>query len=145
MKEENKHGGPAIVRSRVRIPLNAEQYRFLTPSEVAQVYEAGATVVERLSKGGDIGEAVEALAVHYPDYPERPAPEPAYTVVGERWERQPWSVVVFTHNGPEAALDLAHAAYAEQFNGDELKEVTAILAGEAKLVDFDRPETWTAS
>lgn len=74
--------------------------------------------------------------------------EPAYTVVGYyRDNNQPYTTTVYTHNGPEAALDLAHKTCAEdndptgEGEAPEL-EILALFAGELELVDFDRKETW---
>ncbi len=74
--------------------------------------------------------------------------EPAYTIVGTHGERgAPYTVTVYTHNGPDAALTLAHAAYAERVSAHageqdppELQPV-AIFGGEPRLIDFDQPET----
>ncbi len=81
---------------------------------------------------------------------EGPQPvEPAYTVVGTHDDGgEPYVVTVYTHNGPEAALKLAHEAHSEKVSAHsgELDppelQVVAIFAGEPPLVDFDRPETW---
>lgn len=72
--------------------------------------------------------------------------EPAYTVVGLYGDNvQPYTVTVYTHNGPEAALTLAHAACADanDATADEIDLlVVAIFAGEPVLIDFDVVETW---
>jgi ketosteroid isomerase-like protein len=75
--------------------------------------------------------------------------EPAYTVVGTYDEGgPPYTVVVYTHNGPETAMRLAHEAYSEQVSAHsgELDppelHIVAIFAGEPRLIDFDVPSTW---
>lgn len=77
--------------------------------------------------------------------PAPPKTEPAYTISGYSGDHlaKPFTVTVYTHNGPEAALTLAHTAYADAEEEGEL-QIVAIFAGEAELIDFDRPETWTA-
>lgn len=72
-----------------------------------------------------------------------PEVEPAYTVTGcsDSDVAKPYTVTVYTHNGPEAALTLAHSAYAESEGEGEL-QVIAVFAGEARLIDFDEPKTW---
>jgi hypothetical protein len=72
-----------------------------------------------------------------------PEAEPAYTVTGCRNSdvANPYTVTVYTHNGPESALTLAHAAYAESGGEGEL-QVVALFAGEVRLIDFDEPKTW---
>jgi hypothetical protein len=76
-----------------------------------------------------------------------PDPEPAYTIAGFYGDNvQPYTVTVYTHNGPEAALDLAHSACAEANDAtvDEVDLViVAIFAGEPELIDFDVVKTWT--
>lgn len=72
--------------------------------------------------------------------------EPAYTIAGFYGDNvQPYTVTVFTFNGPEAALDLAHKACAEA-NDTTVDDVdlviVAIFAGEPRLIDFDVVETW---
>ena len=76
--------------------------------------------------------------------PEQAPSEPSYTVVGTYSAGLPFVTTVFTHNGPEAALDLAHAAFAarEKAEPTEEMQIAAIFAGEPKLIDFDKPETW---
>lgn len=76
-------------------------------------------------------------------------PEPAYTVVGTYGEGGgPYTVTVYTHNGPEAALTLAHEAYAERVSAHTGEQdppelqVVAIFADQPRLIDFDREETW---
>src|SRR6476469_1931340 len=78
-----------------------------------------------------------------------PNVEPAYTIVGTHGEGgEQYVVTVYTYNGPEAALTLAHEAYAEQVSSHsgELDppelQIVAIFAGEPQLVDLDRRETW---
>jgi hypothetical protein len=72
-----------------------------------------------------------------------PELEPAYTVTGcsNSDVVKPYTVTVRTNKGPEAALTLAHAAYAEGGGEGEL-QVIAVFAGEVRLIDFDEPKTW---
>lgn len=86
-------GGPAIVGERVRIPANADHYRFLTASEAAQLYEAAAVVVERYAEGRSIDEAINTLSLHYPGYPERPKPSNALRVA--------WGGTAVAHGCPD--------------------------------------------
>jgi hypothetical protein len=87
---------------------------------------------------------------------ERVAPrtDPAYTLVGTSGEAgRPYVVTVYTRNGPEAAMTLAHQAFAERVSAHagELDppqlQLAAILADaeQARLIDFDLPETWPKS
>ena len=80
-----------------------------------------------------------------------PRTDPAYTVVGTYGEAGvPYVVTVHTRNGPEAAMTLAHQAFAERVSAHagELDppqlRLVAILADaeRARLIDFDLPETW---
>lgn len=72
-----------------------------------------------------------------------PPVEPAYTIAGYSGDHlaKPFTVTVYTHNGPEAALTLAHTAYADDEQEGEL-QIVAVFAGEATLIDFDKEETW---
>jgi hypothetical protein len=67
--------------------------------------------------------------------------EPAYTIVGFYGDNaQPYVTVVYTFNGPEAALDLAHEACADDNDMTVAEvdlEILAIFHGEPVLVDFD--------
>lgn len=79
--------------------------------------------------------------------PDMTTPEPAYTIAGFYGNNvmQPYTVTVYTHNGPEAALTLAHEACADAVDAtvDEVDLViVAVFAGEPELVDFDVVETW---
>lgn len=71
------------------------------------------------------------------------AAEPAYTIVGcTGLLTEPYTVVVYTHNGPEAAMSLAHEAHGRERRDRGELNIVAIFAGESKLIDFDLPETW---
>jgi DNA processing protein len=65
--------------------------------------------------------------------------EPAYTAVGLYQDnRQPYLTTVYTFNGPQAALELAQAACAEENDGEEV-EIVALFEGEPRPVAFDAP------
>lgn len=69
--------------------------------------------------------------------------EPAYTAVGTYGEDDtPFVATVYTVNGPEAAMKLAHEAWgaetgASAGKGSEL-QLVALFEGDSELVDFDR-------
>lgn len=71
--------------------------------------------------------------------------EPAYTAVGTYGEgAQPYITTVYTWNGPEAAMKLAHEACAAD-NDASVDEgpglrLVALFQGDPELVDFDREQ-----
>lgn len=69
--------------------------------------------------------------------------EPAYTVVGTSGKGgPPYTVTVYTRNGPEAAMTLAHEAHGRERGDKGELQLVAIFADEPKLIDFDKEETW---
>ncbi len=67
--------------------------------------------------------------------------EPAYTVLGVYYDgddaHQRYATVVYTHNGPQAAEELAQAACRsdnEAESDDDLIEIAGVLRGELEVI-----------
>jgi hypothetical protein len=130
-----------IERSRFEVALFTDDLKTNNDADLAnRLAEVADQVREGVCRGVVVGEhgAVGRFAVLYRDDLEA---EPAYTVIAVyldgddiHWR---YATTVYTHNGPEAAEQLAQQACREDNDhdtGDDLLEIAAVIRGEVAVV-----------